>query len=81
MSEDLKPSTRRGVLSLVNSLFDPVGFLAPEPIQVQIILRQIMDGTVDCDKSLLQEKQAQRTTWRDLLKRIEQGSYPQELLT
>lgn len=29
VAEDLKPFTKRGVLSTGNSLFDPLGFLSP----------------------------------------------------
>lgn len=34
VTKDLKPFTRRGVLSTINSIFDPMGFLAPVTIQV-----------------------------------------------
>lgn len=36
-----KPYTRRGVLSTVNSLFDPSGFLAPVTIQGRLLLRDL----------------------------------------
>ena len=42
---DEKPSTCRGILS--NSLFDPLGFLAPVTIQGKILLRDITMDTKD----------------------------------
>ena len=64
VAEDLKPFTKRGVLSTVNSLFDPLGFLSPLTIEGKIILRDITTGSVEWDEPLPQEKQAQWTAWR-----------------
>lgn len=47
VAEDLKPFTRRGVLSTVNSLFDPLGFLSPLTIEGKIILRDITTSSVE----------------------------------
>ena len=76
VSEDLKPYTRRGVLSTINSLFDPVGFLSPVTIQGKIILRDLMNGTVDWDEPLPQEKQEKWTTWRKSLSGLSQIHIP-----
>ena len=75
-SEDLKPYTRRGVLSIVNSLFDPVGFLSPVTIQGKVILRSLMQGTVDWDEPLPQENQDMWTTWRKSLSGLNQIQIP-----
>lgn len=42
VSKDLKPFTRRGVLSTINSLFDPIGFTAPVTLQGKLFLREVM---------------------------------------
>lgn len=75
-SEDSKPFTRRGVLSSVNSLFDPIGFLSPVTIQGKIILRSLMQGSVDWDEPLPQEKQDMWTTWRKSLTGLNQIHIP-----
>lgn len=47
-----KPFTRRGVLSSVNSLFDPLGFVAPVTIAGKAILREAMSDGLDWDEPL-----------------------------
>ncbi len=39
--DDKKPFTRRGVLSTVNSLYDPFGFIAPITIKGRLLLRKL----------------------------------------
>ncbi|KAI3370836.1 hypothetical protein L3Q82_007362 [Scortum barcoo] len=41
IEDDQKPFTRRGVLSTVNSLYDPLGFLAPITVHGRLILREL----------------------------------------
>ena len=36
-----KPSTKRGILSVVSSLFDPLGFLAPFILPVKVLLQEL----------------------------------------
>ena len=47
-----KPFTRRGVLSTINSLFDPLGFAAPFSMQGRSILRELTTDTCDWDAPL-----------------------------
>ncbi|KAK3098135.1 hypothetical protein FSP39_016503 [Pinctada imbricata] len=42
-----KPFTRRGLLSTVNSLYDPIGFLAPFTIMGKILLRETTPSGID----------------------------------
>ena len=64
---DEKPYTRRGVLSVINSLFDPIGFMAPVTIQGKLILRDLMKGNVDWDDPLPPDKLSQWSTWKSSL--------------
>jgi hypothetical protein len=47
LSLDNKPVTRRGILSTVNSIYDPLEFLAPVIIQGKLILRKLTSSFRD----------------------------------
>lgn len=49
---DKKPFTCRGVLSTVNSLYDPLGFLAPVTIQGRLLLKEPSTQAEDWDSPL-----------------------------
>lgn len=51
-----KSFTRRGVLSTVNSLFDPLGFVAPVTIRGRALLRELSIEVCDWDADLPAEK-------------------------
>ena len=48
VSTDRVGHSRRDVLSLVNSVFDPLGFAAPVTLQGKLFLRHFLSGTIDC---------------------------------
>ncbi len=54
----VKPFTRRGVLSTINSLFEPLGFAAPVTIQGKFILRDLSLGNIAWDSPLPQNMEA-----------------------
>lgn len=62
-SPELKPATRRGVLSTVNSVFDPLGFVAPITVQGKLFLRSLIHSSIDWDATLTDE---QTTWWNEL---------------
>lgn len=57
--EAQKPFTRRGVLSTINSVFDPLGFLAPVTVQGRMLLRELMSQGAEWDTPLPSEKLAE----------------------
>ncbi|KAM4591910.1 uncharacterized protein PAE49_019480 [Odontesthes bonariensis] len=71
-----KPFTRRGVLATVNSLFDPLGIVAPISIQGKLLLRELTHDTTDWDEPLPAEKEAEWITWRDSLQDLEHFETP-----
>lgn len=43
---------KRGVVSVINSIFDPLGFISPVTLKGKILLRQLMSTTDEWDDSL-----------------------------
>ncbi len=71
-----KPFTRRGVLSIINSLFDPLGLVAPVTIQGRFLLRELSIEGLDWDEPLPQEKCGEWETWRHSLKDLQNLHIP-----
>ena len=59
--------SRRGILSCVNSIFDPLGFLAPVVIEGKNILRTLVQSTIDWDTPLSSDQIEIWEHWRDSL--------------
>ncbi|KAK0140803.1 hypothetical protein N1851_022206 [Merluccius polli] len=59
VSREKKPFTRRGILSTVNGLFDPLGYVAPVIIQGKALVRELSAEQAEWDAPLpaLKEKQ------------------------
>ncbi|VDI37805.1 Hypothetical predicted protein [Mytilus galloprovincialis] len=76
ISEESKPFTRRGVLSTLNSLFDPLGFVAPVIIKGKIILRELMAQSVDWDEPLPEHSRSEWETWRNSLSALQNITIP-----
>lgn len=71
VSSTEKPYTRRGILSTVNSLFDPLGLVAPVTIQGKLLLRKLTAGTTDWDEPLPESHMTEWETWKESLKQLE----------
>ena len=78
ITPDNKPFTHRGVLSTLNSLFDPMGFIAPVVIHGKILLREIMNtnGGFTWDEPLPPECQSKWKNWKDSLSLLEDLEIP-----
>lgn len=74
VSDDEKPYTRRGILSTVNSLFDPFGFAAPVIIKGRSLLRELTMETCDWDAPLSEKMVNEWKTWKDSLKELKKIS-------
>ncbi|XP_064469613.1 uncharacterized protein LOC135384337 [Ornithodoros turicata] len=73
------PNTRRGVLSTVNSLYDPLGLTAPLTVQGRLLLRDISSETSDWDAPL--DLNDNWRTWRDTLHNLERLKIPRQYTT
>ncbi|XP_061908561.1 uncharacterized protein LOC133653372 isoform X2 [Entelurus aequoreus] len=76
VSDETKPFTRRGVLSTINSLYDPLGFVAPVTMQGKSILRELMAENGDWDAPLPSEMEESWTLWKDSLKELSNLTIP-----
>ena len=76
-----KPFTRRGVLSTINSLFDPLGFAAPVSIKGRSILRELNSDATDWDSPLPEQKYGEWMRWRDSLKDLQKLKIPRMYTT
>lgn len=63
---------KRGILSTVNSLYDPLGFVAPITIQGKALVRDISTEDYDWDTPLPKEKEIQWNVWKDSLMELKQ---------
>lgn len=65
LSSEPRPYTRRGVLSMINSVFDPIGFAAPVVIQGKLLLREMLSSSksVDWDDPLPVSLMARWNKW------------------
>ncbi|XP_054607429.2 uncharacterized protein [Nothobranchius furzeri] len=57
------PMTRRGVLSTVASIYDPLGFVAPFVLRGKLILQQLSREKVSWDEPLSEECRSQWQSW------------------
>ena len=81
VSEESKPYTKCGILSTINSLFDPVGFLFPITIQWKLILMEVNSEVYECDDPLPQTKYGACFMWRDSLPQLRQINIPRRYST
>ncbi|KAI7808136.1 hypothetical protein IRJ41_016509 [Triplophysa rosa] len=70
VANNIKPFTRCGVLSMVNSVFDPLGFLAPVTIQGRLLLRELTDELSEWDVPLPEDKFSKWKAWQDSLQEL-----------
>ena len=72
-----KPYTRRGVLSVVNSVYDPFGVVAPVILREKILLRKLItlgkkggDSSLSWDDLVPENLMSEWNTWKDTLKEL-----------
>ncbi|XP_052783285.1 uncharacterized protein LOC128219515 [Mya arenaria] len=75
-SSEGKPFTRRGVLSMINSIFDPVGFLSPVTIQGRLIMRDLTTNAKGWDEPLPDTQLANWRSWVDTLPDLKKVHIP-----
>lgn len=76
VQEDNKPFTRRGVLSTINSIFDPLGYLSPVTIQGRSLLRQLTMESGEWDSPLPENLKAEWLKWKGSLSCLQELQIP-----
>lgn len=71
-----KPQTKRGVLSIVSSLYDPLGFLSPFVLLAKIIIQELWRTKYDWDETIQEPYVSQWNNWLDMLERLKNISIP-----
>ena len=72
VSREKKPFTRREILSTVNGLYDPLGYVSPVTIQGKALVRELSADQAEWDAPLPVLKEEQCTQWTDSLCELEQ---------
>lgn len=80
ISTNAKPLIYRGVLSTVNSLFDPLGFLSPVVIRGKLRLRDVVSETSNWDEPLPEHILTSWETWSSTLKTLEDIHIPRVIV-
>ncbi|KAF3699655.1 hypothetical protein EXN66_Car015342 [Channa argus] len=80
VSREEKPFTRRGVLSTVNSLYDPLGFAAPITMQGKALIRELCSENCDWDAPLPSDKETQWRAWQTSLVDLEKLQIPRQYI-
>lgn len=73
---ETNPFTKRGILSLINSIFDPISFIASVKIKGKMLLREIYQGTAGWDDELPQEYMNQWSEWINSLESLKDIKIP-----
>lgn len=65
-----KPCTRRGILSVVGSAFDPLGFLAPFVLPAKLLLRELCKEKKAWDDTVSEEQAKKWKKWLSDLEKL-----------
>lgn len=65
-----RPYTRRGILSVVSSIYDPLGFLSPLILPSKLLLQELCKRNIGWDDEMPQILACQWSKWLQDLKRV-----------
>ena len=66
-----KPPTRRGILSIVSSVYDPLGFISPYVLQAKMILQELCRKKLKWDDHILDSDLLKWKEWLRELPKLE----------
>ena len=68
---DGKPITKRGLLSMISSIYDPLGFPAPFALEGRRILQSLCNKNVQWDETVQQDVQSNWAKWVEQMNQLE----------
>ena len=71
-----KPTTRRGILSVIASLYDPLGFVAPFTLSGKCILQELCRRGIGWDDPLPEDLGPRWEEWKNGLQKLKEVSIP-----
>ncbi|XP_042887381.1 uncharacterized protein LOC122263122, partial [Penaeus japonicus] len=74
-----KPPTRRGILSIMSSVFDPLGVLAPFTVRAKKIFQDEVRRKLGWDESLTPENMRKWKRWMEELAELESFQIPRHI--
>ena len=77
--DDSKPFTKRGILSMVGSVYDPLGFVAPVTLQGRLLQRRFLTAEADWDDPLPEEWKKDWQKWIEALQDLDGVKIPRDL--
>ncbi|KAJ7985811.1 hypothetical protein DPEC_G00344340 [Dallia pectoralis] len=70
-----QPATRRGILSTVASIYDPLGFLAPYVLHGKRILQEMCHQGINWDESLPEALRPRWESWQHDFANLDKADY------
>lgn len=67
---DDKPMTRRGILSVVSAMFDPLGLIAPVTLRAKAIIQTLCRVKMGWDETIPRQQELEWKTWLSSLSEI-----------
>ena len=63
--------TKRGILSFISSIYDPVGLIAPVTLEPKLIIQDLWRRQIDRDVQLVDDLKLRWTKWKQTLQFLE----------
>ncbi|XP_072177022.1 uncharacterized protein [Diadema setosum] len=72
LKEKSRKATRRNILSVMSSVYDPFGIAAPYVLKAKMILQELCQAKLDWDQSIPEKQRKEWEHWMDELHNLEQ---------
>ena len=73
------PETKRGILSMVSLIFDPMGLISPIIVKAKLLIQEIWRRSLGWDKKLLRDLNDQWNLWKNLVLKLPSLAVPRRI--